>query len=109
MTEESYAHFVILGIARLEKKSREPQLKNSRVASCDKYLLGLSLGHSTVVARRGRSSRLVMLAQGGFQKDLWIDWKEIPAGNQKKSFRLIKETNRSLRSRGCAETLSRQR
>jgi hypothetical protein len=51
----------------------------------------------------------VLLAQGCFRKDLWIDWKMIPAGNQKKSFRLIKETDRSLRSGGRTETLSRQR
>jgi hypothetical protein len=36
----SYIHFVISGIARLERESREPRLTNSRVASCDKHLLG---------------------------------------------------------------------
>jgi hypothetical protein len=51
----------------------------------------------------------VLFAQGSFRKDLWIDWKKISAGNQKRSLRLIKGTERSLRSGGCAETLSRQR
>ena len=43
LTEESYTHFVILGIVRLEKKSREPRLMNSRVASCDKHLWNWAL------------------------------------------------------------------
>jgi hypothetical protein len=51
----------------------------------------------------------VLIAQGSFQKDLWIDWKKISAGNQKRSLWLIKGTERSLRPGGRAETLSRQR
>jgi hypothetical protein len=109
LTEGSYTHFVISGIARLERRSREFRLANSRDCELRQVPLGLGLGHSVVVAWRGWSSCLVLFAQGSFRKDLWIDWKEIPAGNQKKPFRLIKETERSLRPGGCAETLSRQR
>jgi hypothetical protein len=43
LTEGSYTHFVISGIARFERKSREPRLTNSRVASCDKHLWNWAL------------------------------------------------------------------
>jgi hypothetical protein len=46
---------------------------------------------------------------GELPKDLWIDWKKISAGNQKRPLWLIKGTERSLRPGGRAETLSRQR
>jgi hypothetical protein len=100
---------VISGIARLEKKSREFRLANSRDCELRQAPSGIGLGHSVVVARRGWSSRLVLFAQGSFRKDLWIDWKKISAGNQKRPLRLIKGTERSLRPGGRAETLSRQR
>jgi hypothetical protein len=109
LTEESYTHFVISGIARLEKKSQEFRLANSRDCELRQVPSGIGLGHSVVVARRGWSSCLVLFAQGSFRKDLWIDWKKISAGNQKGPLQLIKGTERSLRLGGCAETLSRQR
>jgi hypothetical protein len=43
LTERSYAHFVISGIVRLEEKSWEPRLTNSRVASCDECLWNWAL------------------------------------------------------------------
>jgi hypothetical protein len=100
---------VISGIVNLGRKSQEFRLANSRDCELRQAPSGIGLGHSAVVARRGWSSRLVLFAQGSFRKDLWIDWKEIPAGNQKEPLRLIKETERSLRPGGRAETLSRQR
>jgi hypothetical protein len=43
----------------------------------------LGFGHSAVVTQRSWSSHLVLFAQGSFQKDLWIDRKEIPVRNRK--------------------------
>jgi hypothetical protein len=49
MTERSYTHFVISGISRLGRKSREFQLVNSRDGELRQVPLGIGLGHSIVV------------------------------------------------------------
>jgi hypothetical protein len=50
LTEGSYTHFVISGIARLERRSRELRLANSRDGELRQAPLGIGLGHSVVVA-----------------------------------------------------------
>jgi hypothetical protein len=52
LTEKSYTHFVISGIARLEKE--ESGVSTHELASCElrQAPLELGLGHSVVVARR---------------------------------------------------------
>jgi hypothetical protein len=73
LTEGSYTHFVISGIARLERRSRELRLANSRDGELRQAPLGIGLGHSTC----GRLG-VVELAPsavrtGELPKDLWID------------------------------------
>jgi hypothetical protein len=66
LTEGSYTHFVISGITRLERRSRELRLTNSRDGELRQVPLGVGLGHSTMVAWESWSSRLVLFAQGNF-------------------------------------------
>jgi hypothetical protein len=68
LTERSYTHFVISGIARLGRKSREFRLANSRDGELRQAPLGIGLGHSVVVAWERWSSRLVLFAQGSYRK-----------------------------------------
>jgi hypothetical protein len=68
LTEGSYTHFVISGIARLERRSRELRLANSRDGELRQAPLGVGLGHSVVVAWESWSSRLVLFAQGNFRR-----------------------------------------
>jgi hypothetical protein len=64
LTEGSYTHFVISGIARLERRSQELRLANSRDGELRQAPLGIGHGHSAMVAWESWSSRLVLFAQG---------------------------------------------
>jgi hypothetical protein len=69
LTEGSYTHFVISGITRLERRSRELRLANSRDGELRQAPLGIGLGHSTVVTWELWSLRLVLFTHGNFHKD----------------------------------------
>jgi hypothetical protein len=64
LTEGSYTHFVISGIARLGRKSQEFRLANLQDCELRQEPLGIGLGHSVVVARRRWSSHLVFVNSG---------------------------------------------
>jgi hypothetical protein len=99
---------VISGIARLERKSRELRLTNSRDGELRQVPLGLALVIALWSLGKVELAPSVVCTGELPEKDLWID-KGDSSRESKEPLRLREVNERSLRPGGHAETLSRQR